>query len=138
MNETGTVESVKDGEVLVRLKRHGACLGCRACSLSSAGDMMVKARSLGIVNPGDQVTVKIETAKVIKAIVLIYLFPALSFILGIVIGFYTLPLMGVVRNIELISLAIGLAFIIFAYSIARIYGSRRGKEYQAEVKSVSK
>ena len=137
MKEIGTVESVEGQDVLVRLKRHGACLGCRACSLSSDGDMTIKAKSLGELRAGDQVTIEIDTAKVVRAILLIYLFPALSFLAGIIIGFYTLPIIGVKSHIELISVFIGLVLMVFAYSAASNYGLRRSEDYKATAANVN-
>ena len=99
--------------------------------------MTIKAKSLGELRAGDQVTIEIDTAKVVKAILLIYLFPALSFLAGIIIGFYTLPTIGVDSHIELISVFIGLVLMVFAYSAASNYGLRRSEDYKATAANIN-
>jgi positive regulator of sigma E activity len=136
MKEIGTVESVEGREVMVRLKRHGACLGCRACSLSSSGDMIIKAKSLDELRPGDQVTIEIGAEKIVKAILLIYLFPALAFLFGVIVGFYGLPRVGVDRHIELISVVVGFFCMVLAYSVASNYGLRKREEYKATAATI--
>ena len=55
MKEIGVVQSVEKGGVLVKLKRHAACLGCRACSMASGGDMLIRGIAEDSVKIGDTV-----------------------------------------------------------------------------------
>ena len=121
MRETGVVQAVEDGEVSVRLKRHAACLGCRACSLSSSGDMVVKAIASDKVKVGDNVTIEIDSASIIKAIVLVYLLPAIAFLVGVFAGLKIAPPLGFYKHKEIISILIGLVLLGASLFMARSY-----------------
>ena len=138
MKETGIVHAVKDGEVLVRLKRHAACLGCRACFLSSSGDMIIKAITSDRIKVGDQVTIEIDSISIIKAILVVYLLPAIAFLAGIFAGLRIAPLLGIYKHKEIFSILIGL-FLLGAFMfLARWYGIKKSKTYQARITRIIK
>ena len=131
MRETGIVEAVKGDEVSVRLKRHAACLGCRACSLSSGGDMIIKAAASGESKVGDRVTVEIDSIAIIKAIVLVYLLPAVAFLIGIFAGLKAAPLIGIYKHMEIFALLVALALLSSSIFMARQYG--KSDTYQVKI-----
>lgn len=133
MKETGVVHAVKDGEILVRLKRHAACLGCRACSLSSNGDMIIKAAALNKVKVGDRVIIEIDSISIIKAVVLLYLLPAIAFLIGIFVGLKITPLLGIYKHKEIFSILIGVVLLSASLFLAKIYGARKNSAYQAKI-----
>ena len=126
MTETGVVQSVRDGEVLVRLKRHSACLGCRLCSVSSGGDMIIKAIAAKRIEVGDQVTVEIDSSSLLKAIAMIYVLPTLAFLTGVLAGLRVTS--------EAFSVLIGIIFLCAALFLARQYGLRKKDAYQARIR----
>lgn len=127
------MHAVGDGEVLVRLKRHAACLGCRACSLSSTGDMIVKAIASNKVKVGDNVTIEIDSASIIKAITLVYLLPAIAFLAGIFVGLKIATLLGIYKHKEILSILIGVVLLSAFIFLARWYGIKKSSAYQARI-----
>lgn len=138
MKETGIVYSIKDDEVLVRLKRRAACMGCRACSIGSGGDMIIKTVTSENLKVGDMVAIEIDSASIIKAILFIYLFPTVSFLVGLLAGLRIIPLLGIDRHKEIISLLTGLLLLSVSLFLARWYGIRRTSSYQAKITDVIK
>ncbi len=136
MKEDGIVCAVREDEVFVKLKRHSACLGCRACSIGTDGDMVIKAIASERVGEGDRVTVEIDSTLLVKAILIVYLLPAVGFFLGILTGLKITSLVGVYKYAEIISAFIGFAFLGLALFFARSYGIRRKSVYQARITRV--
>jgi positive regulator of sigma E activity len=136
MKETGVVHAVKDGEVLVRLKRHAACLGCRACSLSSGGEMVIKAIASDKVSIGDQVAIEIDSISIVKAMSFVYLIPAVAFLTGIFAGLKIALPLGIYKHKEIFSILIGGILLISSLCLARWYGVKRSSAYRARVTGI--
>ena len=138
MREEGVIHAVSDGDVLVRLKRHAACLGCRACAMSSGGDMVMKAIAQDKVKVGDNVVIEIDSASIIKAITFIYLLPAVAFLVGVFAGLGIASLIGIYRHKEIFSIFIGLVLLSGFLILARWYGIKKRGAYQAKIVKVAK
>lgn len=136
MKEEGIVCAVRTGEVFVKLKRHSACLGCKSCSVGTDGDMVIKAIASERVGEGDRVTVEIDSTLLVKAILLVYLLPAVGFFLGILAGLKISSLLGIYKYAEVISAFIGFAFLGLVFFFVRSYGIRRKSAYQARITEV--
>lgn len=130
MRETGIVQAIEGGVALVKLRRHAACPGCRACSLSSNGDMTIKTVAPAEVKPGDEVALEIDSASIVKAIALVYLLPAAAFIAGVLAG---LKVMSDYRHKEVISVLIGGGLLTASLFLARMYGKNKSNSYQARI-----
>ena len=149
MKETGVVHAISDGEVLVRLKRRAACLGCKACFVSSAGDMIIKAVATDRMHPpgknfgagvkvGDEITIEIDSASIIKAITLLYLLPAVAFLVGIFAGLKIASLLGIYTHKEIIAILIGVTLLSASLFLARGYGVKKSGAYQAKITGIVK
>ena len=136
MKETGVVHTVGNDEALVRLKRHTACLGCRACSISSGGEMLIKAAFTDKIQPGDRVSVEIDSISFLKAVVMIYLFPTAAFLAGILAGLRISPLLGINEHKELLSIIVGVALLLASLVLARSYGLKRRNTYKARITKI--
>ena len=139
MRETGVVHAVRGDEILVRLKRHAACLGCRACSLSSSGDMIIKAIASDKVDKakvGDKVTIEVDSISIIKAIVFVYLLPAIAFLGGIFAGLRVALFLGIYKHKEIVSILIGVVLLSASLFLARMYGIRKSNTYQARIAGI--
>ncbi len=135
MRETGVVQSVEGGEALVKLKRHSACLGCRACSIAGS-DMIIKAVATDRVKAGDRVTVEIDSASFVKAIAMVYLLPTAAFLAGILAGLKISPVLGIYEHKEILSIILGIAFISASLLLARRYGNIRKDTYRAKITEI--
>ena len=130
MREEGIVEVLEGGEASVRIKRHAACLGCRACSLNADGDMTVKAVAHGDVRPGDKVSLEVDSTSIIKAVILVYLLPAVLFIGGVFLG---LKIASGSSHKEAVSVLVGLVFLSGSLFLARAYGKKRSASFRARI-----
>lgn len=147
MKEAGVVHSVKNGEILVTLKRHAACLGCKACSIASGGDMVIKAIAPDKVRPyakdsdagikvGDRVTIEIDSISILKAIVMVYLLPTAAFLAGILAGLKMALLLGIYEYKEALSILTGVVLLGASLFLMRKYGIKRKDAYQAKITGI--
>ncbi|MBI5561453.1 MAG: SoxR reducing system RseC family protein [Deltaproteobacteria bacterium] len=125
MEENGVVISVKKDTVLIKASRSSACDSCaqkRSCSTGGGGeDMLIEADNAIGAEKGDRVVFAVGAGSVMKAGVLLYLVPILSFIAGVVIGqAVAAPLIPTV-NADLVSGALGVFFIAGAFIGLKLY-----------------
>jgi len=136
MKEVGIVQSVKDAEILVKIKRHAACLGCGVCSVAPGGDMIVKAIVSGRVKVGDQVNIEVDSILILKAILMVYLLPTVGFLAGILAGLKIAPLLGIYEHKEVFSVLTGMALLCISLFLARRYGIKKRETYKAKITGV--
>lgn len=88
MTQQVTVVSVKGNMARVRYKRPTACHGdCDHCgggcgSMAAGETLVVDAENLIGAGPGDSVIIQGKTAKVVSAILFVYILPVVLFFLG--------------------------------------------------------
>jgi sigma-E factor negative regulatory protein RseC len=92
----GTVTHVEKGRVVVQMRVLSACASCEAhgkCGFADAKDKIVEVdtRDWQQYQPGDHVTVIIQSGNGMKAVFIAYVMPGLL-LLGSFIGFYLLQI----------------------------------------------
>ncbi len=120
--ETGTVKIVEEERVLVEVEAGSGCGSCHAkgsCMMGSNG----RSRKLWIkknldVHPGERVNFGIEEKGVVMASFLLYLFPVVMLIAGMMIGGFYSDFMGMKE--ETASIFAGIAGIALAFVIIRL------------------
>lgn len=114
MKERGQIiEVTEDGLAIVKIKRSSYCSSCGACNMGAHQDEMV----LTIPNrlkgkPGDLVELDLESATILKASAIAYLFPLAALLVGVILGYMlayrvngNAELFGAVGGILMASLA---------------------------------
>jgi sigma-E factor negative regulatory protein RseC len=88
VDEQGTVITVRDGAVDVRMEVSAACGGCSVCSQGAGGEtVMHDVRDPLGVTVGDVVKVVIPDTIRSRAAVAVFVVPVLSLLLGYLAGF---------------------------------------------------
>ena len=94
--EQGVVLRTDSKAAWVKTVRSSACEGCTAresCHTTGGGrDMEVKAINSAGASVGDRIVLSFETASLLKATFLIYVFPIILMIAGAVLGQVLAPL----------------------------------------------
>jgi len=97
VKELAVVVSVQDTSVVVEVKRKAACEGCGRCGgrISSGGDsLIVEARPVGQMKPGDLVQLELPDSDYVRLSFLVYGLPLLSAALGYGIGWSIVRFLG--------------------------------------------
>jgi len=84
----GTVKSIENGAVTVKIISASACSGCHAkgvCSLSEMKEKTVIVPGMYNVNQGNSVIIRMKRSMGYKALLLGYIFPMILFIAALVV-----------------------------------------------------
>ena len=88
MVERGTVVGINGGDVDVMFKRTSACGKCCACGMMVGSDeMTIPLKNTIGATMGDKVIVEFSGKKSLKSSVIVYVFPLVFFVVGILLGY---------------------------------------------------
>lgn len=128
MEEHGTVVQRKERTVVIKAERTTSCDNCaskKSCHSGAGADneILIEAEDLLGAKVGDRVVFSVSAGSVLKAGVLIYLVPVLSFIGGVVLGqtVITGALPG--YNADLVAGVTGVVFLALAFLGLKGYGA---------------
>jgi sigma-E factor negative regulatory protein RseC len=135
--EHGIVIRTDSGGAWVKTIKSASCEGCSArgsChSLSDRGEMEVQAINEVGAQAGDRIVLSLETASLLKASFLLYVFPVLLLIIGAAIGQETAPYFNF--NPSGFSAVIGFSFFFAAVLIIKLKADKlaRKKAYRPKI-----
>ena len=138
--EHGIVIRTDSQGAWVKTIKSGACEGCTArgsChSLGDSGEVEVEAINEAGAKVGDRIVLSLETASLLKATFLLYVFPILLLIIGAVIGQATAPYFNV--NPSGFSATIGFSFFFAAVLVIKVKANKLAKknEYRPKITKV--
>jgi sigma-E factor negative regulatory protein RseC len=135
--ERGIVTKIDSTTAWVKTTRTSACKTCSAKGSCSAGEsgteMEVEAINEAGAQIDDRIIISIETASLLKASFLLYVFPILLMIAGAVIGQKTGPLLDI--DPSLFSAVVGFLFFFISFWFVKSRGNRmaRKNEYKPKI-----
>ncbi|MBQ9519305.1 MAG: SoxR reducing system RseC family protein [Firmicutes bacterium] len=119
MAEIGKVIEIENNKAVVSLERKEACAKCRACSAGmKAEEMLIRAENICGAKIGDKVEIALEETDFIKAVLIMYGFPFVMFMVGLLGGYYGCLNAGV-QNPELIGFAAGIVLVVVSYALIK-------------------
>lgn len=119
MAEIGKVIDIEKNKVVVSLERKEACAKCRACSAGmKAEEMLIRAENICGAKVGDKVEIALEETDFIKAVLIMYGFPFVMFLIGLFGGYYGC-LSANIPNPELIGFVAGLILVAIGYGLIK-------------------
>lgn len=126
MEEQGTVVQVKEMIAVIKAQRSGSCDSCaskKSCHSGGTSDeaTFIEADNSIGAKVGDHVIFAVGAGSVIKAGVLIYLVPILSFIGGVVLGQILSGPFFPETNHDLVAGAFGALFLAIAFVGLKLY-----------------
>ncbi len=140
--EQGIVLRTDSGAAWVKTVRSSDCEGCTAkgsCHTMGGGrDMEVKAVNSAGARVGDRIVLSFETAALLKATFLIYVFPIILLIVGAALGQVLAPLIGF--SPSALSVLLGFAFFFTALFIIKARANKMAKKnaYQPKITKIIK
>ncbi len=119
MAEIGKVIEIEKNKVVVSLERKEACAKCRACSAGlKAEEMLIRAENICGAKIGDKVEIALEETDFIKAVLIMYGFPFVMFLIGLFGGYYGC-LSANIPTPELIGFIAGLILVAIGYGLIK-------------------
>ena len=135
--EQGIVIKTSSSAARVKTIKTGACKGCSASgachSVGNSDQMEVKAINEAGAKVGDRIVLLFETASLLKATFLLYVFPILLLIIGAAIGQEMAPHIGF--NPSGLSALTGFSFFVAAVLIIKTRANKMAqkKEYHPKI-----
>ncbi len=135
--ERGIVIKLDSTTAWVKTTRSSACETCSAkssCNVVENGEEMeVEAINEAGAQVGDRIIISIETASLLKASFLLYVFPILLMLAGAIIGQKAAPLLDI--DPSLFSAVVGFSFFFVSIWFVKSRGNRmaREKEYKPKI-----
>ena len=135
--ERGIVIKLDSTTAWVKTTRTSACKTCSAkssCNVVESGkEMEVQAINEAGAQVGDRIIISIDTASLLKASFLLYVFPILLMIAGAVIGQKAGPLFDI--DPSLFSAVVGFLFFIISFWFVKSRGNQMAlkNEYKPKI-----
>lgn len=130
IEEEGRIIEVKGETAFIKAERTTSCDKCMAkevCTGLTETSMLIEALNPVNAKAGDHVIFNVGAATVVKAGVLLYLFPLIGFISGIVAGQLTADRVFPGRNPDIVSAIFGFIFLALTAAGVHLYGRRAQK-----------
>lgn len=120
MAEKGQVTQVKpDNKVVVKMIRTEACGKCRACMVFSSKEMILEAMNECNAKAEDWVELELQKDSFYSAVLIMYGFPSLGLMLGIVLGYFGLYRLAPGFNREILGFICGLIGIYICHLVIK-------------------
>ncbi|HHD12180.1 MAG TPA: hypothetical protein ENK42_07040 [Deltaproteobacteria bacterium] len=137
MEETGTVIEVRGDTVLIRTEKKSACESCASrevCHSVSEKDVVLEALNPIGAKKGDRVVFTVHATTLVKAGLLVYLFPLAGFIAGVVAGQLLGDALPAIDK-DLLSALLGFGLMGVVFVVVNLYSRKkeRLKEYMPRV-----
>jgi len=133
MNEIGVVKEINGVSAIVAVVKKTACDHCSdgAGACHSKGDeMLIDALNVVKAEIGQRVRVTAKPLTYIQGTLLIYGFPAISLIIGALLGKKYLSLIITNPDLDVLSAIGGFSALIISLIITKIISSRLGKNVE--------
>lgn len=120
MIRIGTVIAKESQGVRVRFEKMSACAGCSGCGQGkNTTDILVRG---GTAEVGDRVSVRLPEGKLLRLSVLVYVFPLMALILGLIIGGIVAP------GKESVMLLLGLGLMALSFAVVKLADKKIGQK----------
>jgi sigma-E factor negative regulatory protein RseC len=130
--EEGIVIRLDTRTAWVKTKKSSACESCRSqksCNVMGGDDEMeVEAINAAGASTGDQVVIHVETASLLKAAFLLYVFPILCMFAGALLGREIAPVIQL--SVSASSAIFGFLFFLVSIVFIKIKANKMGGQEQ--------
>lgn len=141
MRKIGKVVSVDKDKVTLEVRRSSACgEKCGSCK-GNCNDLLkiIEAENTIMATPGEMVSLEIEDNLVLKGAFLVYIFPLMMLITGIIVGKYIHEMIQLTFNQEIFSILVGLFLMGISYAIVKLIDKKvlSKKSFTGKIKRVN-
>lgn len=132
MEQIGLVVKISGNMAQILVGRESACGGnCTSCGSScNAQRVSIEIKNTLGAKPGDYVELKAHTSQILKSAIILYLFPLLAMIVGIVGGINIFKSAGCI-SYETYGFIVGLVFLGLSYIILKLVDNKIKKNNKA-------
>ncbi|WP_215493135.1 SoxR reducing system RseC family protein [Fenollaria sporofastidiosus] len=123
----GRVIKIENGQMLISMKRDSACGSCESCAAGcESKEHIIKAKPRANYNVGDLVSIKVDSRKMLRGVMMVYLVPLLAFLLGIFVSNYIFSKLSF-KVQDFYSIIIGVVLLLISLVIVKAYDKKYSK-----------
>ncbi len=123
----GRVIKIENGQMLISMKRDSACGSCESCAAGcESKEHIIKAKPRANYNVGDLVSIKVDSRKMLRGVMMVYLVPLLAFLLGIFASNYIFSKFSF-KVQDFYSIIIGVVLLLISLVIVKAYDKKYSK-----------
>jgi len=124
MIEVGKIVEIKGDIAVIELELEGKCGGCSIasfCEIRKQAKRSIEAHKIPGIKVGDRVKVEIQVTQLLKGVTLLFLIPAICFVVGAAIG--DMLIGGVI-----FPFGFGALFLAISFFILHLFDKRLAEE----------
>ena len=126
MIEKGLVTEVSDGEAVVSFVPSENCLSCRGCACGKDGKtMLMRVKAVKEVEPGDIVTVEVNSRALLSSGFMVFILPLIIFIIGALAAAPLFRKMNLSMDSNAVGILVGFVLMIVTFFIVFVFEQRR-------------
>ncbi len=133
MLEQGIVSEVKEGKLIVNIRRHPACGSCNACSRAEDRLMRMEFDNTIDARKGDRVNIELDNALFLRGAFLFYVVPLLGLMLGLFIGSASARKISFGLPDEAVSALFGIIIMLITFIAIRRYNLKNKERFKPRV-----
>lgn len=123
----GRVIKIENGQMLISMKRDSACGSCESCAAGcESKEHIIKAKPRANYEVGDLVSIKVDSRKMLRGVMMVYLVPLLAFLLGIFVSNYIFSKLSF-KVQDFYSIIIGVVLLLISLVIVKAYDKKYSK-----------
>ncbi len=123
----GRVIKIENGQMLISMKRDSACGSCESCAAGcESKEHIIKAKPRANFEVGDLVSIKVDSSKMLRGVMMVYLVPLLAFLLGIFVSNYIFSKLSF-KVQDFYSIIIGVVLLLISLVIVKAYDKKYSK-----------
>lgn len=123
----GRVIKIENGQMLISMKRDSACGYCESCAAGcESKEHIIKAKPRANFEVGDLVSIKVDSRKMLRGVMMVYLVPLLAFLLGIFVSNYIFSKLSF-KVQDFYSIIIGVVLLLISLVIVKAYDKKYSK-----------
>ena len=123
----GRVIKIENGQMLISMKRDSACGSCESCAAGcESKEHIIKAKPRANYEVGDLVSIKVDSRKMLRGVMMVYLVPLLAFLLGIFVSNYIFSKFSF-KVQDFYSIIIGVVLLLISLVIVKAYDKKYSK-----------
>ncbi len=119
MLEKARVTATHDNMARIMVLRSEMCGTCDACPVSKGEEFYMEVYNEAGAKEGDDVEVEMENNNFLNASLIVYGIPLLALILGILLGYFAYPVLGLGKPNEIVTVLTGFIFTAVSYMLIR-------------------
>jgi sigma-E factor negative regulatory protein RseC len=139
MLEKAKVTSTYDNNMArIMVMRNEMCGSCSECPVSKGEEFYMDVYNEANAKLGDDVEVEMDNNDFLGASLIMYGLPLVSFILGVIIGYFIYPIFGLSKPNEILAMLLGFICTAITYMMIRHFEPRlrKGNRYKPVIKNI--